>query len=44
MPGNVILVVTNLENICDFNFFPTDEIMTSVFNFTQTDSPGVGFS
>ncbi len=43
MPGNVILVMTNLESICDFNFFPTDEIMSSTFNFTQTDSPGVGF-
>jgi hypothetical protein len=43
MPGNVMLVITNLAAICDFNVFPTDVIMAFLFNFTPTDSPGVGF-
>ena len=43
MPGNVILVMTNFANIAGFNVFPTDAIMNFLFNFTPTDSPGVGF-
>jgi hypothetical protein len=44
MPANVILVMTNLANICNFDIFPTERILVFFFNFTQTDSPGVGFS
>ena len=43
MPGNVVVVMTNLANICNFNVFPTDQIMSFLFNFTPTDPPGVGF-
>ena len=43
MPGNVIMVMTNLADLCSFNVFPTDTIMESLFNFTTTDSPGLGF-
>ena len=43
MPGNVIMVMTNLADICDFNVFPTDAIMSFLFKFTPTDPPGVGF-
>ena len=44
MPANMIFVMTNLANICNFDIFPTDRIMAFLFNFTLTDSPGVGFS
>jgi hypothetical protein len=44
MPGNVLIVITNLAAICDFNVFPTDTIMAFIFNFTPTNSPGVGFA
>jgi hypothetical protein len=43
MPGNVIMVMNNLADLCSFNVFPTDDIMDFLFNFTPTDPPGVGF-
>jgi hypothetical protein len=43
MPGNVIMVITQLANICDFNIFPTDDFLAWLFYFTPTDAPGVGF-
>ena len=43
MPGNVIMVMTELANVCDFNILPTDAIMNFLFYFTPTDVPGVGF-
>jgi hypothetical protein len=43
MPGNVILVITNLADISGFCIFPTDGFFAWLFNFTPTDPPGVGF-
>jgi hypothetical protein len=43
MPGNVILVITNLADIAGFNIFPTDDFFAWLFDLTPTDSPGVGF-
>jgi hypothetical protein len=44
MPGNVIMIMTNVANLADFNVFPTDAILSFVFQFTPTVSPGVGFA
>ncbi len=43
MPGNVILVITNLAEIADFNLFPVNDFLELLFSFTPTESPGVGF-
>jgi hypothetical protein len=43
MPGNVILVITNLAEIADFNLFPVNDFLEWLFSFTPTESPGVGF-
>ena len=42
-PGNVIMVMTNLADLCSMAVLPTDDIMSFLFNFTPTDVPGVGF-
>jgi hypothetical protein len=44
MPGNVIMVLTNLASVASFDVFPTDDIMSFLFNFTPTTAPGVGFA
>jgi hypothetical protein len=43
MPDNAILVITNFAQISGFNMLPKDDFMELIFNFTPTDSPGVGF-
>ncbi len=44
VPGNVVMVTTNLANMIQVNLFPTEVIMSTVFNFTSTESPGAGFT
>ncbi len=43
MPGNVILLITKLSDISSFTLFPVDDFFAWLFDFTPTDSPGVGF-
>jgi hypothetical protein len=43
-PGNVNVVMTKLSDISSFKeVFPTDDILEALFDFTPTESPGVGF-
>ncbi len=43
-PGNVIIVMTKLSDISSFKeVLPMDDILKGLFDFTPTDSPGVGF-
>ncbi len=43
-PGNVIIVISKLSDISSFKeVLPTDDILEGLFDFTPTDSPGVGF-
>ncbi len=43
-PGNVIIVVTKLSDISSFKeVLSMDDILEGLFDFTPTDSPGVGF-
>ena len=44
VPGNVLTVMENLSNMLQLSIFPTNEIMSGVFNFTETQSPGSGFA
>ena len=43
VPGNVLMVMTNLFNMIQVNLFPTDLILNALFNFSETESPGMGF-
>ena len=44
VPSNVLTVMTNLSNMLQLSIFPTSAIMSGVFNFTETQSPGAGFT
>ena len=39
----MILVSTKLADISSFTLFPVDDFFAWLFDFTPTDSPGVGF-
>ena len=43
MPGYVYLVMSNLSGLASFDVFPTEDILNFIFQFTETDKPGVSF-
>jgi hypothetical protein len=44
MPGNVSMVMIYIINLASFNVFPTDKILNYLFQFSETEHPGVGFA
>jgi lipoprotein signal peptidase len=43
-PGNVRQVMNNLNDMLELSALETDQITSSLFNFTETQSPGAGFT
>jgi hypothetical protein len=43
MPGNVYLVMNNLASLASFDFIQAGTIIYSMFSFSDTESPGIGF-
>ncbi len=43
-PGNVRQVMNNLNDMLQLSALETDQITSSLFNFTETQSPGAGFT
>jgi len=44
MPGNVFLLMTNLNTLSSGDLLPSDEILSNIFNFTPTQIANVGLA
>jgi hypothetical protein len=44
VPGNVLLVMTNFNNMLNLSALETEQITSGLFNFTETQVPGAGFN
>ena len=44
MPGNVLIVMTKLDDMLELSALKTDQISSELFNFTVTQSPGAAFT
>ena len=43
IPGNINMVISYASDLASFNVFPTKAITGYLFQFSDTDLPGVGF-
>ena len=44
VPGNVLMVMTNFNDMLNLSALETEQITSGLFNFTETQAPGAGFN